>query len=89
MNYEVDSATYTFVISEEFLESTGKEYFCFGLQPVVKLDIYKNFGMELRLKLIEYTQKTYDSFINREMKTNNFEVGFKPENWMIGFYLRL
>ncbi|MDP2723316.1 MAG: hypothetical protein Q8O72_11205 [Bacteroidales bacterium] len=89
MNYEVDSATYTFVISEELHESTEKEYFCFGLQPVFKLDICKNFGMELRLKLIEYTQKTYDSFINREKKTCNFEVGFKPENWMIGFYLRL
>lgn len=89
LHYEVDSASYSYVIYEEIHENTEKEYFCFGLQPVFKLDIYKNFGMELRLKLVEYTQKTYDSVIDREKKTSNFEIGFKPENWLIGFYIRL
>jgi len=89
LHYEVDSASYSYVNYEGIHENTEKEYFCFGIQPVFKLDIYKYFGMELKLNLVEYTQKTYDSVIDKEKKTSNFEIGFKPENWLIGFYIRL
>jgi hypothetical protein len=74
-------------ISEKFQK---KQYVNIGLHPSVRFDIMKNMGTELTLGLFEYSHKFKDSrMFDDSKKTSSFQIGFKPENWLLGFYLRI
>jgi len=74
-------------ISEKFQK---KQYLNIGLHPSIRFDIMKNLGTELTLELFEYTHKFKDSRMpDDSKKTSSFQIGFKPENWLLGFYLRI
>jgi hypothetical protein len=80
----------TFVITNSsYLEST-KQYLSFGINPSLRYSIVKNLGMEFVFGSLEYKQKLSESrMLDDERNSNEFIFGFKPENWLIGFYLEL
>lgn len=88
--YSPDIENYTYINSGEYKAELEKQNINFGIQPALRLDIVKNFGLEFKFGVIEYQHKTYDSRRNDiDKKTNSFRIGFKPENWLIGLYFKL
>lgn len=74
-------------ISEKYHK---KQYLNIGLHPSIRFDIMKNMGTELTFGLFEYKHKFKDSrMLDDSKKTSSFQIGFKPENWLLGFFLRL
>ena len=71
------------------LES-NQQFINVGICPSLRFNIYKNFGMELAFGKLQYSNKISDSRKEEiDNKTKEFEFGFKPENWLIGFYLNI
>ena len=88
--YRPDITNNTHVISDESETEIEKKNINVGLQPALRFNIFKGFGLEFKVKMIEYRHKTYDSRRNDiDKKTNDLKIGFKPDNWLIGFYLKL
>ncbi len=74
---------------ETRLES-DQQFLAIGIYPSLRFNILKNVGMELGFGNIEYSHKTNDSRTGvNGNKTKEFKIGFKPENWLIGFYINL
>jgi len=79
-----------FVYSNGYFKKTNLQRLGFGILPSVRYNILKNAGLELTYGLLQYTLKINDSRMdNSNKKTKTFDAGFKPENWLIGFYLKL
>lgn len=87
--YQPGSGVGNYLKGNENIKVTRKQYISFGLQPMLRFTISKCVGMEFRFGLIEYIQKTKDNGEPVDKKTNGLEIGFKPENWLLGCYFRL
>lgn len=80
----------TFVVTNSSYFESTKQYLSFGICPSLRFSIIKNLGIEFIFGSLEYKQKLSDSRLPDDIKnTNEFIFGFKPENWLIGFYLEL
>lgn len=74
--------------SSEYKTEIKKQYVNIGLFPSLRVSLYKEFGMDLTFGSIQYRAKTFDSMREMDNMTKEFTMGFKPENWMVGFYLK-
>jgi hypothetical protein len=62
----------------------------FGLRPALRFRLVKNFGLDFTFGILQYSLKIKDSRQNDlDKKTNAFQIGFVPNNWMLGIYLKL
>ncbi|TVQ90376.1 MAG: hypothetical protein EA393_06120 [Bacteroidetes bacterium] len=64
-----------------------RQYFQTGLVPGFRMNIYRNFGLDFTLGSMAYRIKTAESRLPDIKKSRKFAVGFKPENWTLGFHL--
>lgn len=61
-----------------------------GLRPAIKLELFKNAGIEVAFGVLEFRKKLFDSRLPEETKlSKGFRTNFGPETWMIGFYLAI
>lgn len=87
--YFPDLTNYNYDKVDGYESEMKKQYFNIGIFPSLRINIYKNFGMDFTFGSVAYRIKTADSSINIDKKTKEFEIEFKPENWIIGFYLEI
>lgn len=81
--------TLSLIVTRNYKESK-KQFICAGFSPSFRINIIKNLGMEFVFGSIEYKQKLKDSRAPGNIKySNEFKIGFKPENWLIGFYIKI
>ncbi len=90
LHYNPDISNYSYVKGNEYKTEVKKQYLNIGVQPSLRLDISKNVGLEFIIGSIMYNQKIKDTrYNNADKKTKEFDINFKPENWLIGFYLKI
>lgn len=87
--YNPNLSTYTYEKSFTSNTEIKRQYLNVGLFPSLRINLYKNFGVDLTFGSMEYRIKTADSRQNIDKNTKEFNLGFKPENWTIGFYLQI
>jgi len=67
-----------------------QQFLSCGINPLFRVNIIRNIGMELALGTIELKHKIHDSRASQNDKNSTeFILAFTPENWLIGFYLAL
>lgn len=69
-----------------------KQFINIGMNPSIRFDIIKNFGMDLTFGSVQYRLKTKDSRLEDyeiDKKTQAFHINFTPKNWLLGFYYKL
>jgi len=89
-SYIINVTNHNVINDGESHSEIKKEYLSFGILPSLRFTIIKNFGMDFTFGIMEYRLKTKDSRLdNPENQSKEFKIGFKPENWLIGFYLKL
>jgi len=77
-------------LNDQTKTETKKRFLSFGLQPSLRFNVLKNAGLEFTFGLIQFKRKLEDSrFEKDDTKANEFEFGFKLENWLIGFFVKL
>ena len=88
--YDPDFTSYTYIETSKHKTEEQKQDIHLGIRPSIKFNIIENFGMEFTFGILEYSRKIMDSRRDDiDKKTEEFELGFKPENWLIGFYLKI
>jgi hypothetical protein len=88
--YELTLPDSTFIPVGE--QHTGSEIqsIDLGLSPSIRVKIANDMGIEFTFGQVEFSQKTMDSrFPEDSFLSNRFNIEFKPENWMVGFYIKL
>jgi hypothetical protein len=85
--YNPNISNNTYDKSSELKTEIKRQYLNFGLFPSLRVNLYKKLGMDLTFGGMEYKIKTVDSRRDIDKKTKEFNIGFNPENWIIGFYL--
>jgi hypothetical protein len=79
-----------FEYSSEYYKESNLGKLCGGIRPSIRYAVFKNAGLEFTYGRIEYSIKIKDSrTLNQNNKTNTFELGFGPENWLVGFYVKI
>ncbi len=77
-----------FILLSQSEEEIKKQWLSIGLMPSIRVNIYKNFGVDLGLGVLQYSQKTRDSRKqDLSNKTNQFELSLRPEHWTIGLWM--
>jgi hypothetical protein len=66
---------------------SNRQYLKIGIVPGFSISLYKNFGMDLTLGSVGYRIKMFESRLTDIKKSREFNIGFKPENWSVGFHL--
>ena len=87
--YLPDIYTYSYYAGATYSSEVKKQFFNIGIFPSLRVNIYKNFGMDLTIGYANYKIKTNDSRLDLNKKSKEFDIDFKPENWNIGFYLEI
>lgn len=85
--YNPNFIIYSYDEFDQFKTEIKRQYLNVGMFPSVRINLYKNFGMDFSFGTIEYRIKTVDSRTNIDKKTTEFNLDFNPENWKIGFYV--
>ena len=81
---------YTYIKINENSTETKKQILNFGLRPSLRFKLYKNFGLDFTFGIMEYSLKIKDSRQDDlKKKTKAFRMGFAPNDWMLGVYLKL
>ncbi len=81
---------FSYVKYSENNTETKKQILNIGLRPSLRFKLYKNFGLNFAFGILEYSLKINDSRDDElEKKTNAFKIGFSPNNWLLGIYLKL
>ncbi|TVQ15193.1 MAG: hypothetical protein EA361_06280 [Bacteroidetes bacterium] len=77
------------VIINSDKNESDQQYFNIGIHPGFRVNLYKNFGMNVAFGSVAYRIKTADSRLPDMdfKKSREFNVTFTPENWRVGFYL--
>lgn len=89
-SYYPNTSNSTYMKGDEYTTEFKKQYINLGLQPGLRLNVFKSLGVEFKFGLINYQRKTHDSRAKDiEKRTSDFQFGFKSENWLIGFYTNL
>lgn len=79
-----------FGYSSENYKESNLSRLCIGIRPSVRYSVIKNAGLEFTYGIIEYSLKTKDSrALNQDNHTNKFALGFGPDNWLVGFYVKI
>lgn len=86
--YEYDS-TGVHKYTNNKLNNTELESLGIGLFPSLKYEINNVLGIELAFGNVYYQTKTKDSrYFDPDKKTNQFNIDFKPSNWILSFYVQ-
>jgi hypothetical protein len=70
-----------------YSSKSKRQYFKTGLVPGFRMNIYRSFGVDITMGSMAYRIKTTESRLPDIKKSREFAIGFKPENWTIGFHL--
>jgi hypothetical protein len=67
-----------------------KQFINLGISPSFRFRLAKNLGLEWRIGTLEFRQKLLDSLSGTvPAKSHEFNIGLKPENWQMGFWIEL
>lgn len=73
----------------ENVDEQNQQYVTISIQPAIRYDLFRSFGIELNLGKIGYSKQTMDSEENlTDVNPNRMEINFKPQNWLVGIYFR-
>lgn len=79
-----------FVFTNEYFKETNLQRLGFGIRPSLRYNIFKSAGLEFTFGLLQYSNKIRDSRMeDLDQKSGTFSIGFGPENWLVGFYLKI
>jgi len=80
-----------FIAEDNLYQENKKQFIAFGISPSIRVSIIKNMGLELIIGSLEFKQKLKDSRApdDNDRYTSEFTVGFKPENWLIGIFVKI
>ena len=81
---------YTYVKVNESSVETKKQILNFGIRPSLRFKLHKSFGLDFTFGIVQYSLKIKDSRQDDlDNSTTEFQLGFAPNKWMLGIYLKL
>lgn len=79
-----------FTSQTEHYKETHFQKLAVGIRPSIRFEVIKNLGLDFNFGMLQYSFKTKDSSAEgSNTKSNSFECGFGPQNWLLGIYLKL